>query len=149
MTNRTYQHELLGFYSLNQQPKNKQRLDLGFTTHAADAQHDLHVGPDQLEQGLSKKMLPVILPKYYLRQCYERWNALLHCKDSSSSVRGQKVLEIKISSTTRMAKNRNLAWLSWNRNLAALPAVDHDRYRYWQPMIGLRPGTPVKELGKD
>jgi hypothetical protein len=38
---------------------------------------DLHVGPEQLEQGLSQKLLPTILLTYDLRECCERWKALI------------------------------------------------------------------------
>jgi hypothetical protein len=38
--------------------------------YVADVQLDLHVGPEQLEQGLSQKLLPVH------RICYTSWAAL-------------------------------------------------------------------------
>jgi len=64
--------------SLNHQPKNIHMLVLGFPhSHLADVQLDLHVGPEQLERGLSQKLLTVILSKYYLRECCESWKALV------------------------------------------------------------------------
>jgi hypothetical protein len=52
----------------------------------------------------------------------------LHCKDPSSSARGQKLLEIKINSTMRMAENRNLAWLPSERFYQQLTETDADIY---------------------
>ena len=46
-----------GSQSLNHQPKNTYGLDLGLPTFMYLL--DLHVGPEQLEQGLSQKLLPV------------------------------------------------------------------------------------------
>ena len=46
-----------GSQSLNHQPKNTYGLDLGLPTFMYLL--DLHVGPEQLEQGLSQKLLPI------------------------------------------------------------------------------------------
>ena len=60
------------FQSLNHQPKNIHRLDLGLPAHiyVADVQLELHVGPEQLEWGLSQKLLPVC------GICSSSWTAL-------------------------------------------------------------------------
>jgi hypothetical protein len=48
-----------GSQNLNHQPKNIHRLDLGLPTHMQQLCIGLHVGPKQLEQKLSQKLLPV------------------------------------------------------------------------------------------
>ena len=47
--NRVNIHEPLGLSSLNHQPKNIERLDLGLPAQVADVWLSLHVGPEQLE----------------------------------------------------------------------------------------------------
>ena len=59
---------------LNHQPKNMSWLNLGLAALIADVQFCLHMGPEQLEQGLSQKLLPV---------CSSSWAVL-----SGLSVRG-------------------------------------------------------------
>ena len=45
--------------SLNHQPKNVHRLNLGLLSNVGDVQLGLNVGNEKLERGLSQKLLPV------------------------------------------------------------------------------------------
>ena len=51
----------LGALNLNHQPKNVRGLSgpRSLCSYGADVQLYLHVGPEQLKQGLSQKLLPV------------------------------------------------------------------------------------------
>jgi hypothetical protein len=66
-------------------------------------------------RGYSKSCYLPYYPNIVLENAVKDGQPLLHCKDSSSSPRGQKLLEIKINSSMRMAEDMSLLWLSSER----------------------------------